>query len=182
MENQETAVGGIDKCAVHLLRLLNSILYAAKEEAEAIVLENENFNIRGELKSLVDMFAIECRQKGLGIMLELAGVQTCKRCTSQPDNMPAEQEQANGHVISVRPEDAPEPINALAPHHTQADPSSRKVALVFEVEDTGPGIASNLKEKIFHEFVQGDGSMTRRHGGTGLGLYVAQSLVRKHRS
>ncbi|GBG71228.1 hypothetical protein CBR_g8530 [Chara braunii] len=311
MKAQEIALRSINKCAVHLLQLLNSILYVAKEEAGTIVLENENFNIREELESLVDMFAIKCQQKGLEIVLKLAddipeivrgdqarimqifstlignatkftpsgcivirgqvqdpdqfnsaiqvgsstesaidistscfsgwsgtlstasrrqtvvccqrppslitscrqsiwenlihfvngcvtrglrcqtvrtflpytittpyGVEICsKRCTPQPGNETAEQERADRHVISMRPVDAPDPVNARAPHQTEVDPSSRKVALEFEVEDTGPGIPTNLAEKLFQDFVQGDGSMTRRHGGSGLGLCIAQSLL-----
>ncbi|GBG71218.1 hypothetical protein CBR_g8519 [Chara braunii] len=53
------------------------------------------------------------------------------------------------------------------------------VVLAFEVEDTGPGVPPELREKIFQDFVQGDASTTRRHGGTGLGLYIARSLARR---
>ena len=42
----------------------------------------------------------------------------------------------------------------------------------FEVEDTGPGIEKDIEAKIFEPFVQGDVSLARKHGGTGLGLYV----------
>ncbi|MBF0613495.1 MAG: HAMP domain-containing protein, partial [Magnetococcales bacterium] len=50
--------------------------------------------------------------------------------------------------------------------------------LQLRVEDTGIGIAATDMEKIFHPFSQVDPSITRRHGGTGLGLALCQQLVK----
>jgi signal transduction histidine kinase len=48
----------------------------------------------------------------------------------------------------------------------------------FEVADTGPGIAREHLERVFDAFWQVDQRMTRRSGGTGLGLSVARQLGR----
>jgi osomolarity two-component system sensor histidine kinase SLN1 len=48
----------------------------------------------------------------------------------------------------------------------------------FDVQDTGPGIAEELQQRVFEPFVQGDPGLSRRYGGTGLGLSICTSLAR----
>jgi signal transduction histidine kinase/AmiR/NasT family two-component response regulator len=50
--------------------------------------------------------------------------------------------------------------------------------LVFDITDTGPGIAPDRLATIFERFTQSDGSSSRRHGGSGLGLAITRGLVR----
>ena len=52
-------------------------------------------------------------------------------------------------------------------------------AVVWEVEDTGIGIAPEDQERIFDEFRQVDGSATRRYGGTGIGLALSRQIARR---
>ncbi len=52
--------------------------------------------------------------------------------------------------------------------------------LLITVADQGPGVDPALKERIFEPFFQADGSVTRAHGGTGVGLAVARGVARGH--
>ena len=47
----------------------------------------------------------------------------------------------------------------------------------FEVEDTGPGIAEHLQDRVFEPFVQGDLGLSKKYGGTGLGLSICSQLA-----
>jgi len=54
---------------------------------------------------------------------------------------------------------------------------AQSVGLRFEVHDTGIGVSSEAQTRIFDSFSQADGSTTRKHGGTGLGLTISKQLV-----
>ncbi|KAF2091075.1 hypothetical protein K490DRAFT_33622 [Saccharata proteae CBS 121410] len=56
-------------------------------------------------------------------------------------------------------------------------PPGRLMSFEFEVQDTGPGIAENLRQRIFEPFVQGDLGLSKKYGGTGLGLSICSQLA-----
>lgn len=62
----------------------------------------------------------------------------------------------------------------------EAEPLARGEQVIVRVKDTGPGIAPEHQERLFQPFSQVDGSLTRKSGGSGLGLSICHHLVRMH--
>jgi signal transduction histidine kinase len=63
---------------------------------------------------------------------------------------------------------------------TQNTAGGSKEMALFSVEDNGPGIPADKVENIFKKFYQIDTSVTRKHGGTGLGLVICRGIVEAH--
>ncbi|KAL0942219.1 osomolarity two-component sensor histidine kinase sln1 [Colletotrichum truncatum] len=60
---------------------------------------------------------------------------------------------------------------------TPPPPGAKSYMFEFEVEDTGPGIAEHMQQKVFEPFVQGDLGLSKKFGGTGLGLSICHQLA-----
>ncbi|KAF7549840.1 hypothetical protein G7Z17_g6109 [Cylindrodendrum hubeiense] len=84
-----------------------------------------------------------------------------------------------GTALSINPMDP-----KAAPHirirersPTPPPPGAKSYVFEFEVEDSGPGIAEHMQQKVFEPFVQGDLGLTKKFGGTGLGLSICHQLA-----
>jgi len=155
----------------HLLHLVNDILDYTRLDSDRLELDIAPFDLDAELDMTLGMVSPEARAKGL--VLELA---------ADPGLAPRYEGDA-GRLRQVL-------INLLgnAVKFTEAGTVRLEAAetgrtaagtpeLTFRVRDSGIGIPEDLRPRLFREFVQGDGSATRRHGGTGLGLVICQRLL-----
>lgn len=89
------------------------------------------------------------------------------------------QNQSSGTALSINPMDPKSTphvqIRERSP--TPPPPNAKSFMFEFEVEDTGPGIAEHMQQKIFEPFVQGDLGLSKKFGGTGLGLSICSQLA-----
>jgi len=153
----------------HLLQLINNVLDLSKIEAHKMNIEMKQCSL-GQLiaktESMMQPFAtekgltFEVREKGdlpANIVTDAARLEQC--LINLVNNAIKFTEQ--GHVyVNISLEDK------------NGNPFVR-----FEVEDTGVGIAPEAQQKIFESFVQEDGSISRKYGGTGLGLTITKELT-----
>nr|PNR59975.1 hypothetical protein PHYPA_002767 [Physcomitrium patens] len=191
-----SSVRQIHRCATSLIAILNSALDIAKVESGKLVLEKAEFDLEAELTALIDVFSVQCDNKGLFISLQLADnvpknvVGDSARVMQVFTNLIGNSIKftSSGRIsVSARLATVEDGVNPSRVHRRSFSsfsldmftelPTSDEVIILFEVDDTGPGIEPALRERVFENFVQGDASTTRMHGGTGLGLGIVKSLV-----
>jgi len=158
------------RSAESLLGVINDILDFSKIEANKLQLNLEDFALQLLLEDTLELVAEQAHRKGLELLLNL------------PPDLPG---QVKGDPVRLRQI----LVNLLGNAVKFTDRGevrlwvrvqSRKddrAIISFEVSDTGPGIPTEQQSIIFEAFSQADGTTTRRHGGTGLGLTITKRLV-----
>jgi PAS domain S-box-containing protein len=182
---QANGVNIIRQSGEHLLTLINDILDLAKIEARKMELHPTNIHLPNFLQSIVAMCRIRAQQKGLAFHYDTPtplplGVQVDeKRLRQVLLNLlgNAIKFTQAGHVtlrVRLKEEGAlPGARKASGRNEDNLQPSTR---ILFEVEDTGAGIAAEDLEKIFAPFEQI--SSDRMSGeGTGLGLTISRQFA-----
>ncbi|MEN9424274.1 MAG: hypothetical protein RL122_1657 [Pseudomonadota bacterium] len=154
-----------------LLGIIDDILDVAKIEVGKLELHSTAFRLSNVLQQMTYLFEEQARQKGLEFQIQVAeDVPTC--LVGDPQRLA--QILLNLVSNAIKFTEAGEiciSIACLAP----VDGKSR---LQFSVADTGIGISVAQQAKLFQPFSQADSSLSRRHGGSGLGLVISQSLAR----
>ena len=155
-----------------LLRVINDILDFSKIEARKLTLEVAAFDLRVALQSAVDLLAIRASEKGLELTGELAPG-TPVLLEGDPHRLRQILINLVGNAVKFTQQGEVAIRAGLEIGGDQEDAAT----LRFLVTDTGIGFPQKLASNLFEPFVQADGSSTRRHGGTGLGLTISRQLV-----
>lgn len=172
-EKQEDYVRKINNSAKHLLVLINDILDFSKVEAGKVDLEHIAFNLDAVLNNLEDMIQEKINEKNLTF--------TTKVVDNVPRHLIGDPYRLGQILINLASnavkftDDGG--IDVFVERVYSDLNTDNYMMLRFSVKDTGIGIESNVIEKLFDSFEQGDASITRQYGGTGLGLSICQKLV-----
>ncbi|MEO8155607.1 MAG: ATP-binding protein, partial [Rhizobacter sp.] len=160
--HRKQAVSVIRRGGDHLLSLIEGTLDIARIEGGKLRLEPKPLRFRDCVQQIVHMFELQAAGKGIAFSAELADV--------LPEVVRADEKRLQQILINVL---------GNAVKFTQAGSVvfrlryAREMAL-FEIEDTGPGIASDEIEHIFEPFARGSEATS---GGTGLGLTISKMLT-----
>jgi CheY-like chemotaxis protein len=170
---QQEYLGMVKVSAESLLAVLNDILDLSKIEAGKLELESIDFDVRDNLETAVKTFATAAHQKGLELACDIHP-DVAARVSGDPARLREVVMNlvGNGIKFTERGEVALEVCLDAA---VSADEGG--VTLRFTVRDTGIGVPQAKQKLIFQAFAQADGSTTRKHGGTGLGLTISARLV-----
>jgi two-component system sensor histidine kinase/response regulator len=153
-----------------LLRLIDDILDLSRMEAGKLDLDSVDFDLRQELDEILLWLAPAAHKKGLEVALHVAP--EIPRAF-QGDSARLRQVLVNLVDNAIKFTATGEVIVRVS----QEENDGERPVLHFTVTDTGIGIPVEKREGIFAPFTQADSSMTRRFGGTGLGLTIASQLV-----
>jgi len=153
-----------------LLGVINDILDFSKIEAGMLRIVPEDVDLSALLERVRTMFSEQAQKKGLDLRLATSGLP--KVVSTDSGRLTQILVNLVGNAIKFTERGGVE----LTVHGESG--GGGKAALHFSVRDTGIGISPDRQQGIFVSFEQADGSLTREYGGTGLGLTIANSLVR----
>ena len=166
-EEQNRQLQIVQSSARHLLSLINDVLDLAKIESGKVEFSNESIALHEVIDDIVASFTALAAEKGLAFSATVAN--------------------ADAYVITDRRALRQILINLTSNAIKYTDRGQvtinvedvqwqKRAAVAISVADTGIGIKTEDIERSFHAFEQLDSSNTRRHEGTGLGLYVSRNL------
>ena len=158
----------------HLTVMIEEVLAYSSIEAGHEILRPSEFLAEDLVRASMAIVEPLARQKKLRLVCELPDEPI--RVTSDIDKVRQIVVNLAGNAVKFT--DRGEVRIALSVTGTSADDSSGEPREVrFAVHDTGAGISPDDLRRLFRPFAQVDTGLTRRHGGTGLGLYISQRLA-----
>ncbi len=171
---QREYLNNAHESAKTLLDIINDILDFSKIEAGKLDLDEVDWDIHSLLDQIIKMFTPGGEKKGLRLRLEIPeGLPRYVRI----DPVRLKQILINLVGNAIKFCDAGSVDLGIA---FSVDPVDSNMGYIkFSVRDTGIGIGEEQGKRLFKSFSQADASITRRFGGTGLGLVISRMLVRK---
>lgn len=165
VQQAKEALGTIDAKAAQLERLIEDLLYVSQIESREARLRIEDTNISDLVRSVVDNVLQDHPDRE--VVLEVAP-KLAWPCDETKVSLVVR------HLVdnALKYSEGPAPVIVKA--------SDQNDELQIDVVDRGQGLVSSDIPHIFERFRQLDGSATREHGGTGVGLYLCAQLIRVH--
>jgi signal transduction histidine kinase/CheY-like chemotaxis protein len=164
---QRDCLDTVQTAGKSLLGILNDILDLSKIDAGKLEIETMPFSLRSLMDEACRTFSFQAKQKGLRLR--------CITDRDAPDLWIGDPGRLRQVLLNLLGNAMKFTESGSITAHASATPEE----LRFEVKDTGIGIPREKQAQIFEAFSQVDGSVTRRFGGTGLGLTICSRLVER---
>ncbi len=171
--NQSDYLGTIEKSAKNLLNIINDILDFSKLEAGKLSLEQIPFSLRDVVNETMTLLAPSAHDKGLELSLRVHS-EVPDLLSGDPLRLQQVLTNLTGNAIKFTEQgniDVTISLQKMVEHN--------QVPLRIQIRDTGIGMSQQQQRQLFQPFNQADTSISRRYGGTGLGLVITQKLVQQ---
>ncbi len=155
----------IERNSSQLLKLIDDILDLSKVEAGKLAIEKIEFLFTDFLSEFANSMTPKAQEKGILFQMSLE--------SPVPDYLSADPTRLRQILVNLVGNAIKFTHQGKVSLRVRIPPGN---ILEFEIEDTGIGIASDKRERLFQPFAQADVSMTRKYGGTGLGLVLCKRL------
>lgn len=160
----------INGAVSHLLGLISDVLEISKIESNSFSLAIEPLQVSLLVQGVADAIAPQAADKGLSLQAVVGNL---------PDMLLGDRERLHQVLMILAGNAVKFTEQGHITLRAQLDAESGDDAILrFEVADTGIGIAPETMPRLFAPFEQADNSLTRQHGGVGLGLFIARRLAR----
>jgi PAS domain S-box-containing protein len=169
-ERRLQAIDTIQTAGQHLLTVINDILDISKIEAGRMTVEAVETPLLEILQTSANLVRPRAAEKGVTLELQLAS-KLPERVVSDPTRLRQILMNLAGNAAKFTQAGS---ITIVA----RAETAEGAQRIVVDVEDTGPGLSKVQAARLFQPFGQADASVTRQHGGTGLGLTISHRLAR----
>jgi len=167
---QRSFVEALSESAHRLMDVLNDVLDFSQIEADRLALHPSPFTVDDAFSDVLAVMARRAEEKGLGFTTALSG-DTAERLIG--DAARIRQVTLNLVDNAIKFTEEGQVQVGIEVRREKFD----RARLLVSVRDTGVGFDPEEKDRMLAAFSQGDGSLTRGHGGTGLGLTVASRLL-----
>ncbi|MCQ8119946.1 response regulator, partial [Methylomonas rosea] len=169
-ERQQDYLRKVLNASQALLSILNDILDYSKIEAGRIDIEAVDFCLEDILRATGDLFSFRAEEKGIELFVDMASdVPEC--LIGDPLRLSQVVDNLVGNAIKFTEQ------GEVHVRIEKRDATADSVCLRFAVRDTGIGLTPEQSSRLFQPFVQADAGITRRFGGSGLGLTICKRLV-----
>jgi len=162
----------IDKSSENLLSIINNILDLSKIESNKIEIENIVFDSAEEFESTIETYAVRAAEKNIDLNYYMDPT-IAKKLKGDPAKIKEILINLLSNAVKFTNHNGE--INLVIEKRNKKDDSSPKIT--FSVQDNGIGMAKDQQSNIFEAFTQADVSVTRKYGGTGLGLTISNKLT-----
>ena len=171
IERKDYSLDRITEASKHLLGLVNDILDMSKIEAGEFELSYNAFYFKDMLNRVISIITFQVAEKEQVLSVD---IDSDFPQTIMTDEQRLSQVMTNllSNAVKFTPKGGS--ITLAACKSAETDDS---YTLRFMVADTGIGISDEQKEHLFVPFEQADGSISRKFGGTGLGLTISKRIV-----